>query len=461
MIDSTAKARTNLYLGVDVGGTKIQGSLVCESGSILGRERCASPRNCPPEKVVATIEQVVRDLLAKKEYSLDDLSAVGVAVPGVVDPDAGRVVVTPNMSLSGVELVRHLEDQFQKPVALGNDCNLGALGERWLGSARGANSAFAILVGTGIGGGFVQKGRLWRGARESASEIGHIVMQIDGPQCGCGNFGCLEALASRTAIERDLREAINSGRQSVLPELLEGDLSIIRSGAIRRALEADDALVTEVMRRASETLGFACLTVRHLLDPEVIVLGGGVVEACSDFMMPIVENVVGSDQLPGSRESGRVLLSALGDDAVVLGAVALARVHAGRSPFKDRYAITPEYPRITGSEFGAVTVRDKTYHRDIYIRVNGKVKQRKKRVAKEEHGTSHVIGTKELERVCKGGPEILFVGTGISGQVALSDEARRYLEQRSIGLEALPTPQAVDAYNNSTQRKAALIHVTC
>ena len=450
-----------LYLGVDVGGTKVQASLVEESGTVLARERSATPRTGGPERVMAVIEKVIEDVLAKGNVALGRLTAIGVAVPGVVDPDNGRIVVTPNMSLTGVAIGAHLEGRFDVPIALGNDCNLGAMGETWLGSARQAESALAILVGTGIGGGFVQKGKLWRGARESACEIGHIVMQIGGPKCGCGNRGCLEALASRSAIERDIRQAIAAGQESVLTELCGGDLSVIRSGAIRRALEADDKLVTEVVRHASEVLGYACLTVRHLIDPEVIVLGGGVLEACSDFMMPIIENIVGSDRLPGARDGGRVLLSALGDDAVVLGAVALARKLVGRSPFKKRFAVTPDYPQLAWEGFGEVTVGRKSYNRDIYIFADGTVKKRDKSLAKELYGSAHTVGPKELETVCRGAPEVLFVGSGKEGRVELTEDSQRYLSQRSIQCEILPTPKAIEAYNKSPQRKAALMHVTC
>ena len=454
--------RGGLYLGVDVGGTKVQASLVEESGAIIGRQRCSTPRVGGPEAVMAVIEKSIKDVLEKAKIAPTDLKAIGLAIPGVVDPDAGLVVVTPNMSLSGVQIGSHLEERFKVPIALGNDCNLGTLGEKWLGSARNAQSAMGILVGTGIGGGFVQGGTLWRGARESAAEIGHIVMMIGGPKCGCGNHGCFEALASRSAIERDIRQAISNGRKSTLGELGEGDPGVIRSGALRRALEAEDELVTEVMRRASEVLGYACLTVRHLIDPEVIVLGGGVVEACGEFIMPIVQEIVDSDRLPGAAEGGRVLrLSALGDDAVVLGAVALARGHVGRSPFKKRFAVTPEYPQIAEVSFGQVTLGSKSHARDVYVTVNGKVKKRKKDIARQFYGSSHKIGPKELERVCKGGPEVVIIGTGHSGLVELTDDARQYLRHRSIEWKAVPTPQVVEAYNRCEQRKAALIHVTC
>lgn len=450
-----------LYLGVDIGGTKVQASLVEESGAIVDRKRCRTPREGGPEEVMQAIEQTVADLLAEAGCKPDDLTALGVAVPGVVDPDEGRVVVTPNMNLGGVAIRAELEEKFKLPVAVGNDCNLGALGEKWLGAARQADSVLAILVGTGIGGGFVQKGKLWRGARESAAEIGHIVMQLDGPQCGCGNYGCLEALASRSAMERDIRQAMAAGRESILTALGQGETGVIRSGTLRRAMAAGDELVGEVVRRAAEIIGHACLTVRHLIDPEVIVLGGGVMEACSEYMMPIIERVVASDRLPGAREGGRVLLSALGDDAVVLGAVALARQLVRRSPFKKRFAVRHTYPVLEADRFGEVTVGRDTYSHDIYILVGGKVKTRDKTLARQLYGSSHTVGPKELEKVCKGGPAVLFIGAGQSGMMELNDEARQYLEQRSIKWEILPTPQAAEAYNKSTQRKATLIHVTC
>jgi glucokinase len=457
--ERTRKSR--LYLSVDVGGTKLQASLVEETGAILGRERDSTPRGGGPEQAVAAVERIVEKLLKARGLSAGELTAMGIAIPGVVDPDEGRIVFTANMALTGVEIGAHLEARFRIPVALGNDCNLGALGETWLGSARRADSAVAILVGTGIGGGFVRNGKLWRGARESAAEIGHTIIQLDGPVCGCGNRGCLEALASRTAIENQLRAAVAEGRKSVLADLLQGDLQVIRSRALRQALDAQDALVTEVVRRAAETLGYACVNVRHLIDPEVIVLGGGVVEACSDFILPIVENIVGSDSLPGARDGGRVLLSALGDDAVVLGAVALARSFVGRSPFKKRFAVTPSYPTVIRTRFGEVVVGEKTFTRDVCITVDGNVKKRKKRLAREEYHTAHTLGPKELEKLCKGGPEILFVGTGESGSLKVSEEALRFLSQRSIQCKALPTPEVADAYNKNNKRKAAVIHVTC
>jgi len=458
------KDAQRLYIGVDIGGTKVQACLVEECGTVLERKKASTPRTDSADEVLATLDQVIADVLdsiKNKKNARRRLAAMGVAVPGVVEPDSGRVIVTPNMSLTGVALGEHLEKQFHLPVIIGNDCNLGALGEKWLGAARKAGSVVAILIGTGIGGGFVRKGKLWRGAREAACELGHMVMQIGGPPCGCGNNGCLEALASRSAIERQIREAAAAGRQTVLTDLCQGDLSVIRSSLLRSAVEAGDALTTEVLRKAAEVLGYACLTVRHLIDPEVIVLGGGVMEACGDFIFPIVEQIVASDRLPGAREGGRVLLSALGDDAVVLGAVAMARCIVGRNPFKKKLAVLPQYPKLQYKEFGQISAGGKRYQCDIHVLVDGKVKNRDKQLAKSLHGSSHIVGPKELEDLCRGGPEVLFVGAGAEGKLELTEEARKFLDRRSIELTVLPTAEAVEAFNRSPRRKTALIHVTC
>ncbi len=449
-----------LYVGIDVGGTKIQASRVEESGTVVGRQRVATPREGGAEAVLAAIDGVVDDVLDSGGEESVTPAAIGVAIPGVVDPSAARVVVTPNMNLTGVEIGAHLEKRFRVPVAVGNDCNLGTLGERWLGSARRAGSAMGIFVGTGIGGGFVRKGKLWRGARETAGEVGHMIMEVGGPECGCGNRGCLEALASRAAVERRLRAAIDAGESTILTDLLD-DLSVIRSSAIRKALDQQDPLVTREMHRAAELLGYACVSIRHLLDPEVIILGGGVVEACSRFIMPIVERVVAADRLPGARETGGVLLSTLGDDAVVLGAVALARQTVGRSPFKRRYAVSPEYPSLEAVRPGVVRVGGRTFDRDVYVFASGKVRKRKRRHYDPATASAHRVGPREIERLCAGGPEVVFVAAGQGGQVELSDEATRFLERRAIDLTSLPTAEAVEAFNRCKQRKAALIHVSC
>jgi glucokinase len=454
-------AKSKLYIGVDVGGTKILAALVEESGRVLARERASTPRRGTRRAILGAIRKAMRGVLRKEKVSPRRLTAIGIAIPGVVDPDKGRVVVTPNMGLSGSPVTEAFQAEFGVPVALGNDVNLGTLGEHWLGAARRAESAFGIFLGTGIGGGLVRKGEMWRGYRESAAEVGHIVMEIDGPKCGCGNRGCFEALASRTAIERDICKAVKAGEKTVLKDILDGDLSVIRSGALRRALDKRDRLVMKVLRRAGEVVGYACLTVRHLVDPEVIVLGGGVVEACGDFLVPIVRAIVEADRLPGSRLGGWVVRSALGDDAVMLGAVALARQHVGRDPFSPHFDVPTKYAPIRSGRSGKVTVAGTPYDHDIYVRADGKVKDRGQRPCGKGASAGHKVDLKELQKVCKGGPEALFVGAGGSDRVAVARKGLQFLKSEGIALQVLPTPRAINAYNQSRQRRAILLHVTC
>jgi len=453
--------RRKLFLGVDVGGTKIMVALVKPSGAIIGRKRVPTPREGTAADTLATIIRAMKEVLAEEGVGPKELGAIGMAIPGVVDPDKGLVVVTPNMNLTGLRVGPRVEKRLGVPVVLGNDVNLGTLGEKWLGAARSARDVVGIFPGTGIGGGIIVDGKLVRGAREAAGEIGHIIMAIGGPLCGCGNRGCLEALASRSAIERDIRDAVAVGRKTILTKLTDGDLSIIKSAMLRRALEKKDKLVTGILRKAAETLGYACITVRHVLDPELIVLGGGLMEACGDFILPIVEAVLASDPYPGARPSGGVVQSALGDDAVVLGGVALAQERIGMDPFAAAAGSGDDYPTLSEAEPGQIIVGDKAWDTDVTIRADGEIKKRKKAEVKAKYGTSHQIGAEELEKVCKGGPEVLIIGTGYDGHAELTSDGEKFLRRRRIAFEALPTPKAIAAYNVARGRKAALIHVTC
>jgi len=332
-------------------------------------------------------------------------------------------------------------------VALGNDCNAGILGEAWLGAARGAKSAVGIFVGTGIGGGFVRKGRIWQGHRCAALEVGHMVLAVDGPVCGCGNRGCFEALASRSAIERDLRQAVADGRATMLTDILDGDLTMIRSGALKRALSAGDELVTEVLHRAARTLGLGCMSVCHLLDPQRIVLGGGVMEACGDALLPVIQQVLDDDRLGGAGAPEPVHLAALGDDAVALGAVGLAQCAVGCSPFKKRASAAHRGPTLAWAD-GGLLIDGECVDGDVCIQVGGTIRRRKKRSADGR------LSAKQVQRACEGGPEVIFIGADDGREI--SDKARRFLDQRAIECQLLPPADAAEAYNACDRRKAAI-----
>ncbi len=465
------------FAGVDVGGTKVFAVVVTGEGEVIGRAKEPTRQDGTPlaEQIAVVVEGAVADAGLK----LAEVAGIGVGVPGVVDSRTGRFVKAPNLEIDDHDLILRLREKYDIPVHIGNDVNLGTLAEVWLGAGRGAQTVVGIFVGTGIGGGVVVDGKLLAGPEDLAGEIGHLVLMVDGPVCGCGNLGCFEALASRTAIERDLRQALAEGRESRIMEFARDGQ--IKSGALQNALEAGDELVTEVLRRAGHYLGQGVLTIRHLLDPELIILGGGVVEACGDFLMPLIEAEVRGDNMKGSRDELRLVRSALRDDAVALGAAALARAQVtGTGPAQiagapaEAQAETPaeapaqaaeeetvEYPVLGKVSFGAVVVDGKEASYDIYIRADGKVAKRKKKAARSKYGTSHVVDREELERVCKGNPRVVIIGNGHHGMLRLSEDAREYLEWLGVEWQVLKTPEAVAAYNQAPGPKALLLHVTC
>ena len=469
------------YVGIDVGGTKIQTSLVTEAGVVLASHRQETPRNCGAEVTLKALEESIKVLLQGQKLESGELAGIGIAVPGVVQPETGYIIETPNMNLSGVDLGAHMKSRFNLPIAVGNDCNLGALGECWLGSGRNASSCVGIFVGTGIGAGIVINDVVVSGAGQSAGEIGHIVVLTpcedwriklqrkpnkEGksgkvftpknlPQCGCGNFGCLESLASRTAIERYVREALQNGTKSVIKELNGNSLEVIKSGSLAKALKANDPLITAIMHYVSQVVGYACLTVRHLLDPEVIIIGGGVMEACQNFMMPIIEAVVMNDRLVVASSKRRLLLSSLGDDAVALGAVALVRSANGSNPLqkKTRRAI-PHYPTLRLMTENVVHIADKPYSEDIFLLSDGSIAQRKKLPKKNENG----FRLKDLEKATQGGVDLLILISPKAGELTLSGKCHDYLYRRNIDYRILPLEEGVKLYNSAMVRRATIVH---
>jgi hypothetical protein len=311
-------------------------------------------------------------------------------------------------------------------------------------------------------------GVLRTGAESLAGEIGHIVIAIDGPVCGCGNRGCFEALASRTAIERDIREAIEGGRESQITELMRGDR--ITAGALARALAAGDELVTEVMTRVGHVLGQGAISLRHVVDPDVMVFGGGVMEACGGLLLPIIEAEVRGDKLRGSRDTMQVVLSELGDDAVALGAAALAGAMASeagptapiRLGRRMRKTHKPtRIPDVADVVFGSAVIDGKEVTGDVYVRADGKVRKRDKKPARERYGTSHVVDAREIRKLCKGGPATVVIGQGFQSMLRLTDDAQDALETLGVNWALLPTPDAVVAFSQAGGSKALLLHLTC
>jgi glucokinase len=326
---SASASSRDIFVVVDVGGTKVLAAVADSEGRILSRRKERTERKSKSkliDQVSGAIEVALRDAGVKKS----DMRGLALGVPGIVETNSGFVVLTPNAPLTKTPLGDMMRERWGAPVIIGNDANLGVVGEAWKGAGRGAQSAFGIFVGTGIGGGLVLNGQLIEGFRGLGGEIGHLMIPLGADEIAGmleKKHLFLEDLCSRTAIENQLRHAIvNEGKKSALVDIV-GDkkLERIRSGALKEALKQGDPLVEDVMRRASYLLGLATASVLHVVDPEVIIFGGGVVEACGKWMLPLIEKTARKVAMPGTGRELQIVQSTLGDDAILLGGVALLR----------------------------------------------------------------------------------------------------------------------------------------
>ena len=317
--------RHKLYIGIDIGGTKIAAAIVSEKGKILARVKEPTPPHARPQTILKVLRTTLKNLLSEAGISKKQICGIGIGVPGLVNPGGTEILRTPNIALTHFPLARALKKTFSVPILLGNDVNVGLLGEHWLGVGRGKKDIVSLFLGTGVGGGIIAHGQLLTGAKGFAAELGHMTMDIHGPLCHCGNHGCLEALTSRWAIERDIRQAIKRGEKTLISELTNGKLATIKSKTLKKALNKHDAVTTKIMRKVAKTIGSACISLKHILNPELIILGGGVIEACGDFILPIVQKEIKRDPFFAKIDPCRIANARLTDDAVILGAVALVK----------------------------------------------------------------------------------------------------------------------------------------
>jgi len=319
--------RKDVVMGIDMGGTSLRALVVNAANEILAVEKTPTNPTQEPDRLIGDLAGWVEDVVRASGIKRSTLAAVSIGAPGAVDPAHGIVYHAPNLGWDKVALGPKLARLVRVPVLVENDVNVGVVGEYALGAAQGARELVGIFVGTGIGGGILLDGRLYSGSRGAAAEIGHNVLLVDGPRCGCGNRGCAEALASRTALERDVRLAIKEGEKSIVLKLMkERAKDRMTSSIIQRALKKHDPVMQKVMKRAQYYLGILVANVVNTLDPDCVVIGGGIAERLGEgFVAPIRKTAYEYFLRRHDAERVRIVPGALGDNAGPLGAVVLAR----------------------------------------------------------------------------------------------------------------------------------------
>lgn len=317
-------SRIDRYIGgIDLGGTKIVAVVSTEEGKILSKDKVSTPDGNFSDIALTMVQSLTR-ACSSASISLGNLSDVGVGVPGSVD-EQGNVSVMPNLGLENVAVEVELSKLLGKSVAVENDVNLATLAEYYLGAGQGLNSIYGIVPGTGVGGGYVVNGKIVRGKNGTAGEIGHMVMKIDGPLCGCGHKGCLEAFVSKLGLARELREAVLRGEDSVLMQHQYSDFEAVDSQTLRSAWDAGDDLLHRLLKEQARILGVAVSNVVNLTGVEGFVIGGGVYEIFGDVLLPIVRETAERHAIGGGMSDVRIVLSELGGTAVALGAVLMVR----------------------------------------------------------------------------------------------------------------------------------------
>jgi len=312
-------------IGVDLGGTNIKAAAVSLDGEVRYHTRLTTEADKGPEVVADRIAQAALDCLENVKDGKKNVLGVGIGSPGPLNLREGIVIFAPNLKgWKNVPLRAMIEKRTGVPCTLENDANAAGAAEQWVGAGKGASSLVLFTLGTGIGGGIVIDGKVLHGYTDIAAEIGHMSLNPDGPKCGCGMKGCLEAYASATAMVRRMREAIAAGKKSVLAAKLD---TLTAKDICDAALKGDEA-ATENMEMTGFYLGMGIANIMHIINPEVVVMSGGVT-AAGDLLMDPIQRTVRERAFEAARKGVKICWTALGDDAGAIGAARSFAVQKG------------------------------------------------------------------------------------------------------------------------------------
>jgi glucokinase len=312
------------WIGFDLGGTKMLAKVYDSEFREIGQERKRTKGHggatAGLERILKTIGKAVEDA----GVSSNQLGGIGVGFPGPVDMEVGTLLEAVNLGWQDMPLRQTLERELGCPAAIANDVDVGVFAEYRFGAARGAHCVLGVFPGTGIGGGCVYGGKIFRSKFSSVMEFGHVQINPRGQLCGCGHYGCLETEASRLAIAAEAAKAAYRGEAPHLRETVGADVSEIRSAVIADSIKAGDTAVEVIVRQAAQKIGIAIGNVCSLMCPDVIVLGGGLVEAMPEIFVKEVTTAARQTVMPPLKDFFQVVPAQLGDDASVLGAAAWA-----------------------------------------------------------------------------------------------------------------------------------------
>jgi glucokinase len=325
----------DVSIGVDLGGTKILVVVFDGDMAPLSMAKGKTPVAKGEDAIVEAIAGLSGKALAEAGLGPEDAARTAVTIPGPVDRATGRVILAPNLGLRDYPIAEKLDAALGaskgRRVSLHNDVIAGVWGEYRAGAARGFKDVIGVFIGTGIGGGIIIDGKLLRGAHGHAGEVGHMIVSEGGAPCACGQYGCLEALCSRTAMSKEAVAAAASGRSEGFLDDAGTDFRKYRSNVLDAGIKRKDPAALRIVDRAAFWAGVGMANLVNVLDPEAIVLGGGIMSRFGDRFLERASESMKSHLMPGIAKGVKVLLAELGDLAVATGAVILARDDEGRA----------------------------------------------------------------------------------------------------------------------------------
>lgn len=312
---------------LDIGGTKILGCIFNSKKEIVYRiKKKTKSGGDSSANIEEVIVSVVDELLEKSKISLKDVKAIAAGAPGVINQDEGVVLFSPNLPWRDYDIRTPLEEHFGVPFFIGNDVNVGVLGEYKYGVAKGYSNIVGLFVGTGMGGGLILDGKLFTGHMFKGAEFGHMILNEEGPRCNCGQRGCLEAFSSKQGMSDYIRQQVMRGRTTLMAESVKD--GVFKSKVLKNSLAEGDKVAVEAVNRACHYLAIASGNLVNTFSPEIVVYGGGVIEAVGDIFLSKILDEVDQYCMPSIRSTVEFKKAALGDDSILYGA--LSMIEAGK-----------------------------------------------------------------------------------------------------------------------------------
>ncbi|MBP3309405.1 MAG: ROK family glucokinase [Ruminococcus sp.] len=315
------------YVGIDLGGTNIVAGVVDEEYRIIAK--ASTKTNCPrPEKEIADdMAKMALQAVKNANLTIDDIEWVGVGTPGIANSATGIIEYSNNLGFRNTPMVKYIQETINKPVFIENDANAAAYGEYVAGAAKGAKNAVCITLGTGVGGGIIIDGKIYSGSNFAGAEIGHTVIEVDGPQCSCGRKGCFEVFSSATGLIRMSKEAMAACPESVMNKMAKENGKVTARTSFD-AMRAGDKTAKEVVDKYIKYLAAGITNTINIFQPDVLCIGGGVCNEGDPLLLPVKALVKEEVYTRNSEKNAEIVIAKLGNDAGIIGAAFLGRANS-------------------------------------------------------------------------------------------------------------------------------------